>query len=406
MAAARPHAFSADADPAATNPGNFSIVLGGPLYQLLRRAHMSGDALELARRRVLAIALIAWLPLLALATLEGHAWRGPGVPFLRDVEVHVRFLVAVPLLVAAELLVHLRLRVVVQEFLVRGLVPAESVARFQECLRSAWRLRNSMAVELTLVAVVYGAGVPLLWRNYAGLDALSWISVPDGEGPHLTLAGFWYAGVSVPLFQFLLLRWYFRLLIWMRFLWQVSRIRLDLSAMHADRAAGLGFLTGTVVAFLPLLMAHGALLAGTIASHILRFGGTLKDGVPEIAIMVGYLYILVIGPLLVFAPQVALAKRTAVREYGRLAQRYVRDFEGKWLPGGMPPAQSPLGEADIQSLADISNSFATIGDTTLVPVSRAALLQVAVATLLPLAPLLLTIVPAEELAKRLLQMVL
>ena len=30
---------------AAADPHRFTIVLGGPLYQLLRGAHMSGDAL-------------------------------------------------------------------------------------------------------------------------------------------------------------------------------------------------------------------------------------------------------------------------------------------------------------------------------------------------------------------------
>ncbi len=398
--------MSRAAPPAAADPRNFSIVLGGPLFQLLRRAHMAGDALELARRRVVVIALIAWLPLVLLAAADGNLWRGAGVAFLRDVEVHVRFLVAVPLLVAAELLVHVRLRVVAQEFLVRGLVPADSVPRFEECVRAAWRMRNSITAEVLMIVVVYGLGVPFLWRNFAGLEASSWISEPGPGGAHLTLAGFWYAGVSVPLFQFLLLRWYYRLVIWMRFLWQVSRIRLDLSAMHADHAAGLGFLTGTVIAFVPLLMAHGALLAGNIASHILRFGGTLKDSGPEIAIMVGYLYVLVIGPLLVFAPQVDFARRRAEREYGRLGQRYVKDFEAKWLPDGVPPAGSPLGDADIQSLADIANSISTIGAIQVVPVSRGALITVALATLVPIAPLLLTIVPAEELAKRLLQMVL
>ena len=41
---------------------DFSIVLGGPLYQLFRRAHLSGDALELVRRRILDVFCIAWLP--------------------------------------------------------------------------------------------------------------------------------------------------------------------------------------------------------------------------------------------------------------------------------------------------------------------------------------------------------
>ena len=75
--------LSEDFDPqVAADPHRFTIVLGGPLYQLLRRAHVSGDALELARRRVVAIALVAWLPLLALALASGQAFSGPAIPFV------------------------------------------------------------------------------------------------------------------------------------------------------------------------------------------------------------------------------------------------------------------------------------------------------------------------------------
>ena len=56
------------------DPYDFSVVLGGPLYQLVRRAHLSGDALELLRRRVTVISLFAWLPLLVLSALGGRAW--------------------------------------------------------------------------------------------------------------------------------------------------------------------------------------------------------------------------------------------------------------------------------------------------------------------------------------------
>src|SRR4051812_36428340 len=100
------HEMPLDAAPAA-DPRQFSIVLGGPLYQLLRRAHFTGDALELARRRVIGFALVLWMPLAVLALAGRALGEVPAVPFLKDIEVHVRFLVAVPLLVAAELLVHL-----------------------------------------------------------------------------------------------------------------------------------------------------------------------------------------------------------------------------------------------------------------------------------------------------------
>jgi hypothetical protein len=393
--------------PAAADPRNFSIVLGGPLFQLLQRARLEGDALELVRRRILVLALVAWLPLavLALVSRAAHG-EAPQVPFLKDIEVHVRFLVALPLLVAAELLVHMRLRVVAQEFLARGLVPADAVERFRNCVRSAFRLRNSVAAELVMLALIYALGIPFLWRQFGAFDVATWYSIPGPDGPHLTPAGLWYAYVSVPLFQFLLLRWYFRIFIWMRFLWQVSRIRLELSAMHGDLSAGLGFLSGTVFAFVPLLMAHGALLAGNVGNRVIHLGGKLADSYVEVGVVVVYLIVLVVAPLLAFAPQISQAKRRASREYSRVAQRYARDFEARWLPGGMPPAESPLGSADIQSLADMSNALATVRATRAIPVSREAIVRLALAVLLPMAPLLLTVIPAEELARNLIKLLL
>lgn len=389
------------------DPSNFSIILGGPLYQLLRRAHMTDDAMALLRRRVLVLALFAWLPLVVLSAIAGDAWGGSAaVPFLKDIQAHARFLVALPLLVLAEMIVHQRLLPVANEFVNRHLVPDDAVGRFDAALDAAMRLRNSVSAELLMIVLIYAVGVPVLWRETSVLDVTTWYANPADGGARLKLAGIWYAYVSIPLFQFLLLRWYFRLIVWTRFLWQVSRIDLNLSAMHADRMGGLGFLAGTVFAFVPLVMAHGALLAGTIANRIFYAGAQLADAKYEIAIVLAVLFVLVFGPITVFTPQLAAAKRTAARLYGRLAQRYVHDFEAAWLPNGMPPSQSPLGTGDIQSLADMGNSFETLRGMRVFPITRDAVVQLGVATLVPIAPLLLTVIPAEEIAKRLLGMLL
>jgi hypothetical protein len=63
---------------------DFSLVLGGPLYQLLRRARLSDDALEMLHRRIIVITVICWLPLFALSALQGQLLGGAvAVPFLR-----------------------------------------------------------------------------------------------------------------------------------------------------------------------------------------------------------------------------------------------------------------------------------------------------------------------------------
>jgi hypothetical protein len=192
------------------DPADFSLVLGGPLFQLLRRAHLSDDALTMVRQRIIVISLFAWLPLLALSALEGQLLGGSAaVPFLLDVEIHIRFLVVVPLFIAAELVVHQRMRFVVRQFLERNLIPESALPRFDAAIASAFRLRNSVLAEVLLIAIVYIVGVLIIWRHYTALTAATWYAAPTVEGLKLSLSGVWYGYVSLPIYQFLLMRWYF-----------------------------------------------------------------------------------------------------------------------------------------------------------------------------------------------------
>lgn len=387
-------------------PADFSIVLGGPLYQLLRRAHLSDDTLALVNRRIVAGVLITWLPLLVLTLVDRTAWWGTvTVPFLFNAEVHARFLIALPLLIVAELGVHLRMRHIVSRFVDRGLIAAVDMPRATAAVDSALRLRNSLAAELLLIVMIFMLGIPM--REYLAVEASTWAArSASGGGPAtVSPAGWWQAFVSVPLFQFLLLRWYFRVFIWARFLWQMSRLNLLLVPTHPDGVGGLGFLANVVYAFAPLLFAHGVLLAGVIADRIFYDGATLPQFTLEIASAVGVLVFMVLCPLTVFAGQLANVRRKGLGEYGGFAQHYVRDFDVKWLRGGAPEGETLLGSADIQSLADLSNAYDRIKQMRFVPFSKETILQLAVVTAAPLAPLLLTMISLEDLLKRFLSAV-
>ena len=386
------------------DPRDFSVVLGGPLFQLLRRARLTDDALLLLRKRIVVISLFAWMPLLVLSVLEGHFLSGSTpVPFLRDIEVHVRFLVAMPLLVGAELLVHARMRPLVRQFLERRVVPEAAIPRFDAAIASAVRLRNSVVAEALIIALVYGAGV-VLWRHNVALDTATWYATPSSTGGlRPSLAGWWYGYVSLPAFQFLLLRWYLRVFIWARFLWQVSRIRLDLAPTHPDGAGGLGFLAILGSAFVPLALAHGVQLAGQIADRIFFVNAALPDFKAEVAVMVVFMLVLALGPLLPFAGQLAEAKRTGLREYGALAQRYVREFDEKWLRGGATDDEPLVGSGDIQSLADLGTGYERVQAMKLAPITKGMVIQIVVATVAPVIPLTLTMMPLEQLLKTLLR---
>jgi hypothetical protein len=219
------------------------------------------------------------------------------------------------------------------------------------------------------------------------------------------MAGWWLGAVSLPLFQLLLLRWYFRLFVWTRFLWQVSRIDLKLLPTHPDRCGGIGFLEFVSIAFSPLLLAQGALLSGMMANRILYSGAELPEFQLELVGLVAILLLAVLGPLTVFSPKLVAAKRTGLYAYGKLAQSYVREFDRKWLRGGAPSDEPLIGSADIQSLADLGNSYGVVKEMRLTPFTMRSVLLLAVMALVPVFPLTLTMIPLEELLGRLLGLV-
>jgi hypothetical protein len=389
-----------------TSEEDFSLIVGGPMFQFFRRAYLTGDGLELLRRRIAILVLISWLPPLVISSFEGHAWGSSvNLTFLKDIDAHVRFLIALPLVIGAEIVVHQRMAGMVRNFLDRSLIPMEAMGRFEGAVESARRWRNSIIAEIALLFFVYGVGVLLIWRKLVEVQLTTWHgTTPDGI-LHPSLAGWWFGLVSLPLFQFLLFRWYYRLVIWARFLWQVSRIKLDVLPTHPDRSAGLGFLSNVSYAFVPLLLAQGALLSGMMANRVLYAGASLSQFKVEIFGLVLAAVILILGPLLVFAPQLAQAKRKAQREYGTLAQTYVREFDKKWLRGGAPPDEPFLGSGDIQSLADVGNSYTVISEMRWLPFTAKTMVQLGITTLAPLAPLTLTILPLDELVDRFLKIV-
>lgn len=382
----------------------FSIVLGGPLYHAFRRAHLSDDAMGLVHRRIAAAILILWAPLVVLSALQGGLTGPVERSFLSDVGFQLRFLVVAPLLILSELVVHRFLRSTLHEFRARSLIPPNEEPRLEDALSEAARWRNSTLAEVVLLAAVYAVGLLFTRERYSALGTSGWYAAPAGR-PGLSLAGLWLIFVSLPLLQFMLLRWYFRLFIWARFLWRVSRLDLDLDVIHPDRAGGLGFLSDSLNAFTPIALAHGVLFAGTITDRILYAGAKLADY--EFVVLAGVIWLVLLfaGPLAVFAPRLEHVKRVGLRAYGALGQVYVREFRDKWLGSGPLPDEPILGSGDIQSLADLSNSFGAAEKMRIVPIRPLSALIFVLAFLLPIAPLLLTVMPAEKLVEKVVSLV-
>ena len=210
----------------------------------------------------------------------------------------------------------------------------------------------------------------------------------------------WLVGVSLPLLHFMLLRWYYRLCIWARLLLQISKIDLALIPTHPDRTGGLGFLSLSVNCFVPSRWSTACCWPGGLAIASSPWCRA-ADFKVEIALFVVLVEALIIGPLLVFVPMLGNTKWLGRWEYGVLAERYVRSFDHKWLRGGAASDEPLLGSADIQSLADLSNSYQVVRTMRLTPFTAASVVVIAAAALAPIVPLILTMMDAKDLIKKL-----
>lgn len=386
-------------------PEDFSLFLGGPVYQLFLRIGLIRPPLDRLKWRLITVLLVAWVPLLVLTLVDGRILGGVKIPFLHDFEVQVRLLAALPLLIAAEVTIHNRMTMIIRQFRGRQIVTPELEDRFSEIQASAMRLRNSVAIEVGLAVVVLVVG-RLTWQGLAELKSETWYATLVGGVRTNTPAGLWYQFVSLPISQFIWLRWVFRLVIWWRFLLQTSKLDLNLVPTHPDRSCGLGFLDGIVVAMSPFLLAHSCLLSGFLANRILYEGARLPEFKVEIGAMAVYLFVLTLGPLCVFTPNLLKARLGGLSRYGALASEYVNAFDRKWVRREKDPGEPLVGTADIQSLADLANSFAVVQTILPFPFGRSSLVGLVVVTALPLLPLALTMFSLQEIVLRLVKIVL
>ena len=376
--------------------GAFSIVTEGPAYRLLARARLAALRPTVMLRGAVVLALLAWVPLLLLSVVEGLA-TGTRVtfPFLRDFGAHTRFLLSVPLLLLADVVVGPRLATVVNHFLTAGLIAPEAEPAFATAVERARALASSGLAEGVLLVLAWAGSA---WAFFAALPhgVSAWYAVSPEYGTHLTPAGWWYVGIGLPLFQFLVARWLWRGIVWAGFLARVSRLDLRLVATHPDAAGGLGFLAGAQASFAIIEFAALSVFAAIFGAKVVYSGAHVVDfKAPVIAIVVVAI-VLPLAPLLVFAGPLGRVRRTAIRSYGALMTAHNRAFETRWIDDPTKGADA-LGSPDVSSVADLGAVFTNIQQMRTIPIDRASVLSLAVAAVIPMLGLAALEVPLKDI---------
>jgi hypothetical protein len=377
-----------------------SLMEGGPGDVLMKRLRLIRPELGAASARTaIILAAVSWLPLLMFSLIGGLALGGAAIPFLYDIAAYVRFLVAVPILILAEIPIGKRLRAVGKHFLNAGLVRAEEQKQFASYAVDTVRFHDSRVAEFILLALAYIS-------TYFALSKVSfqggstWFAPSPGAGfSGFSGAGYYYACVAMPIVQFLMYRWAFRMVVWARFLWQISNLDLLLTPTHPDAAGGLGFLGKGSIPFGTILFALSSVVSASIASRILFGGASLEQFEFIYAALIVLALIVFAAPLMVFAPKLFRLKQDGLLRYGTLASQYTQAFDSKWANGLNTAEEQLLGTADIQSLADLGNSYELIRKMRILPIELSDFIGLALPGVIPALPLAATVMPVSEIVK-------
>jgi hypothetical protein len=378
---------------AGTTAAEFSPIDNELPLRWFRKLHLVPPDGIGAGRRAVFLALVTWLPIAVWAAIVGRLVSADvGEPLLQHYGVHVRCLLAIPLLVLAEAALHGAARPIAAQFVASGIVGPGQQAAFEQATRDVRRLRDS---SLPWVLVL---GVALAWSlaNHPTLheDPMAWALAADGK---LGFGGWWFAYVVRPIFLALVFGWLWRILLVAYWFWRVGRIGLLLVPTHPDRAGGLAFLEKVPGAFAMVTFALSAVIASRWAHELAYHEASLQTFIqPGIAFICVWT-LLALLPLLALAPTMAATRGRAIPAYSTLVGEQGRLVHRRWIlrePVGDEPI---LNAPELGPVADASSLFDAVKRMRKFPIGKASLVMILGPIMLPMLAAAMLRIPAKEL---------
>jgi hypothetical protein len=186
-------------------------------------------------RRALLFALLTWVPIVVWAAATGHLWNDTGGErLLQHYGVHVRCLLAIPLLILADEAMHNAAKHMASQFVSSGVVGPGQRAGFDRIIGDVRRLRERSPVWVLLLGAAFAW--PVADQPARHDDAMAWAVSADGT---LGFGGWWSAYVVRPIFLALIMGWLWPMLLVAWWFWRVGRLDLSLVPTHPDRTCGL-----------------------------------------------------------------------------------------------------------------------------------------------------------------------
>lgn len=376
--------------------GAFSPVENEAPTRLWRKLRIAPEDGLGSGRRALAAAILTWVPIVAWAVATGRLPAPDGSEsILRHFGVHVRCLLAIPLLIAGERMLHRVLGRISGRLLGGGLVPDERRDDFDRVAHSVMRLRDATLPWI----VILGLALAIAFAPALDLtdDAIAWAVDANGT---LGFGGWWFVHVVRPVYLALALAWLWRLGLVTLWFAKLSKVGITLVPTHPDHVGGMGIIQTVPGAFVPFTLAVTSVIASGWAHRIASHGAHVQDFALVAATFVVVWGVLLLLPLLVLTPMFAKARRQALGDYASLVAKHGDLVRRKWVTGQDVGDPAILSSPELGPVVDTSWLYESVTGMQSVPIGKRTLINVLAPMAVPFLVVVSMEIPLSELLKQ------
>jgi hypothetical protein len=382
----------------------FLLARGGPFYELQQQLGLVRENAFRTASRASLFVMLAWGVPLVLSAVEGNAVGTPAAaPYLLEFAPWARFFIAVGLFMLMEPQVEERIRNLLAQFVRQPILAPGAFEAAAKAVNQALQRRDAPLTEAICAILAILATLITLFR-LLDADTASWVVRQSPEGYQLTMAGWWCVVVSNLIFGFLLLRWLWRHTVLTMLLRDLASLELRLVVTHPDGHGGLAFIGQYPNAYTTFVFAVSCVIAAAVAHELLNEGLSLTAYGVIMALWLLIVLAFFAQGLLAFRKPLSVLKDKTLQASSAQAIRHHRAVERELLGRNMSAAED-AESASAAEVSDASKLFESARKLPTLLVSRAGLLPVTTAALVPLVIAGATVLPFKEIltiAKRLL----
>jgi hypothetical protein len=386
------------------SPEYFSISEGGPAHNAFVKMRLHKNQKKL----ILVFLCVTWLPLVIITAIDGTLYSGVQLPFLKDIAMQMRLLVALPILLLIKFIIDGKVIDLEKYFFYTLMSDNEQRLTLIKIFNRTRKLANSILAEIIMLLIVIAATISFVKTGFfSGLQSgtESWMS-NEIENHTLSVAGKWVVFISIPVFQFLLLRWIWRYIVWVLHLSSISRSRLNLQPTHPDRAGGLGIIVHTQKYFSLVFVGFSIVVSGEMCAHLLRDPEAFPGIRGEVIGCIIICLFLLLLPMVFFTGKLIKTKHDGLLKLSNLGASMSNKFEEDWIND--KPIENKVAERSVGTsmLYDYSGVYRSLEELRPVPITLKDVISMAAILFIPYIPIVFIHFSVGELLQKLVGLLL